>query len=65
MTKTTPLRKARLKSGLSINKLARQANLDPGQVSRIERGLRAPSLDTAAKLIEQLPSLTLADLRMP
>ena len=60
----TALRTARLESGLSINKLAKQTGLDAGALSRIERGLRAPSIDSAQLILKAFPTLTLSDLQM-
>jgi transcriptional regulator with XRE-family HTH domain len=34
---------ARTALGMSLNELARRANVDPGYLSRVERGKRTPS----------------------
>lgn len=49
MTKT-PLRLAREKQQETILTVAAAVGIDPGNLSRIERGEQAPSLDTAARL---------------
>lgn len=41
----TRLREMRLAAGLSLQKFCRQANLDAGNYSRIERGLTRPPRD--------------------
>ncbi|WMD23328.1 helix-turn-helix transcriptional regulator [Achromobacter seleniivolatilans] len=47
---TTPLRLAREKRGLTIQQVANSVGIDPGNLSRIERGLQVPSKDLAEKL---------------
>ncbi len=47
---TTPLRMAREKRGLTIQQVATLVGIDPGNLSRIERGKQVPSKDLAAKL---------------
>lgn len=59
-----PLRKARRKRGLSLEKLADQIGIDIGALSRYERGLRAPSLESANRLLDFFPELKLRDLRL-
>lgn len=46
----TPLRIAREGRGLTILKVAGELGLDPGNLSRIERGAQVPSLDVAEQL---------------
>lgn len=46
------LRMARRRAGLSQRELARRAGVPQPTVSRIERGLMSPSLDTLGPLIE-------------
>ncbi|TDB41641.1 helix-turn-helix domain-containing protein [Photorhabdus khanii] len=46
----TLLRLARLERGLTIAEVADQVNCDAGNLSRIERGLKKPSLELAEKL---------------
>ncbi|MBO1013476.1 helix-turn-helix transcriptional regulator [Achromobacter sp. SD115] len=47
---TTPLRMAREKRGLTIQQVATSVDIDPGNLSRIERGKQVPSKDLAEKL---------------
>ncbi|WP_050814898.1 helix-turn-helix domain-containing protein [Achromobacter arsenitoxydans] len=47
---TTPLRMAREKRGLTIQQVATSVGIDPGNLSRIERGKQVPSKDLAEKL---------------
>lgn len=47
---TTPLRTAREKRGLTIQQVATSVGIDPGNLSRIERGKQVPSKDLAEKL---------------
>ncbi|MCC8384611.1 helix-turn-helix domain-containing protein [Photorhabdus laumondii subsp. laumondii] len=46
----TPLRKIRIEKGLTISEVSRATSVDIGNLSRIERGVQSPSLDTAEKL---------------
>jgi transcriptional regulator with XRE-family HTH domain len=46
----TPLRKMRVKKKLTISEVAIATQLDVGNLSRIERGIQVPSLETAEKL---------------
>ncbi len=47
---TTPLRMARESRGLTIQQVATSVGIDPGNLSRIERGKQVPSKDLAEKL---------------
>ncbi|AMG45503.1 XRE family transcriptional regulator [Achromobacter xylosoxidans] len=47
---TTPLRMAREQRGLTIQQVATSVGIDPGNLSRIERGKQVPSKDLAEKL---------------
>lgn len=47
---TTPLRKMRVEKKLTISEVAIATQLDVGNLSRIERGIQVPSLETAEKL---------------
>jgi len=47
---TTPLRKMRVEKKLTISEVAIATQLDVGNLSRIERGMQVPSLETAEKL---------------
>ncbi|WP_445494621.1 helix-turn-helix domain-containing protein [Photorhabdus sp. SF281] len=46
----TPLRKIRIEKGLTISEVSKATSVDIGNLSRIERGIQSPSLDTAEKL---------------
>lgn len=46
----TPLRKMRVEKKLTISDVAIATQLDVGNLSRIERGIQVPSLETAEKL---------------
>ncbi len=39
-----PLRRVRERTGLSLRDVAHRARVDPGQLSRIERGLQRPTI---------------------
>ncbi|ECD6622194.1 XRE family transcriptional regulator, partial [Salmonella enterica subsp. enterica] len=47
---TTPLRKARLNAKMTIQEVATQTKCDPGNLSRMERGIQRPSPELAEKL---------------
>ncbi|EAQ2491488.1 helix-turn-helix transcriptional regulator [Salmonella enterica] len=47
---TTPLRKARLNAKMIIQEVATQTKCDPGNLSRMERGIQRPSPELAEKL---------------
>jgi transcriptional regulator with XRE-family HTH domain len=49
----SPLRVAREAAGLTIVQAAQALEMDPGNLSRIERGEQVPSKDLAAKLATQ------------
>lgn len=46
----TPLREMRVEKKLTISEVAIATQLDVGNLSRIERGIQVPSLETAEKL---------------
>lgn len=48
--KTTPLKAARLAQQLSLSQLAAAAQVDRGNLSRMERGILRGSPDAAARL---------------
>nr|WP_283133987.1 helix-turn-helix transcriptional regulator [Rhizohabitans arisaemae] len=48
------LRRRRLEAGLSLTDLARQVFFSKGQLSKVERGLKAPSLDLARRCDDEL-----------
>lgn len=47
---TTPLRRARAQRKLTIQQVAVSVDIDPGNLSRIERGIQVPSKALAEKL---------------
>jgi len=49
----TPLRLARERHGLTIVQVSASAGIDPGNLSRIERGVQVPSLELAERLAKQ------------
>jgi transcriptional regulator with XRE-family HTH domain len=49
------IRKERLKAGWSITELARRMGMDDAHLGRIERGVRPPTAETAAKADEAFP----------
>ena len=55
------LKRLRTERGLSQAKLAARADLDPSTVNQIERGARAPTLETLRKLAAGL-DVSLAEL---
>ncbi|ENO7353614.1 helix-turn-helix transcriptional regulator [Morganella morganii] len=48
----TPLRKIRLEKQLTIAEVAAAVNYDVGNLSRLERGTQAASLEIAEKLVK-------------
>jgi transcriptional regulator with XRE-family HTH domain len=50
------LRKERLRASLSITELARRMGMDDAHLGRIERGLRPPTAEIAAKADESFPA---------
>lgn len=46
----TPLRKARLNAKMTIREVAASVSCDPGNLSRMERGIQRPSPEVAEKL---------------
>jgi transcriptional regulator with XRE-family HTH domain len=60
-----PLRAVRLAQGLSLRETARQADLDPSHLSRIERRAAQPTVDTLARLARVLGLRELARLLHP
>lgn len=52
---TEPLLRAlRLRSGLSLREMARRLDLDPGYLSRVERGLQAAPARTVTRIAEEI-----------
>lgn len=54
------LRQLREEAGISCNELARRSGVSDGMISRLERGERTPTLDTARKLARALGQESLA-----
>lgn len=54
------LRRLREAAGISMYELARRAGISPDMVSRMERGQRGPTLETARKLARALGEESLA-----
>lgn len=54
MTTGSQIRAARLAAGLGLREVARRAVIDPGYLSQIERGKRAPSPEFLARLSDVL-----------
>lgn len=46
----TPLRKARMNANLTIVEVATAVKCDPGNLSRMERGIQRPTAEMAEKL---------------
>jgi hypothetical protein len=61
----TPLRGARIARGLGLNETARLAEIDPGHLSRAERGEVRLSLDALVRLARVLELRELAKLVAP
>ncbi len=62
---TSPLRTVREAQGLGLRETARRASLDPGQLSRVERGLQGLSVDSLARLAGVIGLKDLAKLLGP
>lgn len=45
------LKQARTRRGLTLRRAAREVGVNPGYLSRLERGLRRPSIEVACRLI--------------
>lgn len=48
----TPLRKARINANLTIVEVASAVKCDPGNLSRMERGIQRPTAEMAEKLAQ-------------
>ncbi|UAW53378.1 hypothetical protein pEaSNUABM30_00260 [Erwinia phage pEa_SNUABM_30] len=46
----TPLRLARMAMGVSLVEVAKQLDIDAGNLSRIERGIQIPAMDLAERI---------------
>jgi transcriptional regulator with XRE-family HTH domain len=60
-----PLREVRRAQGLGLREVARRANIDPGHLSRVERGKESLSLEALARLAGVLKLHDLARLLAP
>lgn len=47
----TPLKKARIAKGLTLQEVAKRVDSDTGNISRIERGKQTPSKELIVKLV--------------
>jgi len=59
------LRTVRQAQGFSLREVSRRAGIDPGHLSRIERGESSPSVDVLGRLASVLGLRTLAGLLEP
>lgn len=59
---TPPLRTVREARGMSLREVARLAEVDPGQLSRVERGLESLSLSSLRRVAHVLGLRELAQL---
>ena len=62
---STPLRRAREQRGLTIVQVSAATGIDPGNLSRIERGTQVPSKDVAIKLAGHFEGLTEMEIIFP
>ena len=46
----TPLRLAREATGLTLTQIAQELDMDPGNLSRIERGMQIPAMELAERI---------------
>lgn len=60
-----PIRAVRQARGLALRAVARQAGLDPGHLSRLERGQRRLSLESLSRLAKVLDLRELTRLLEP
>ncbi len=60
-----PLRAARLASGRSLRNVAAEVKIDPGQLSRIERGTEGVSIEALLRLAIALRLVDLAAAIQP
>jgi transcriptional regulator with XRE-family HTH domain len=60
-----PVRGARVAKGLGLNETARLAGLDPGHLSKVERGQARLSVESLARLARVLELKELAKLLGP
>jgi transcriptional regulator with XRE-family HTH domain len=62
---TTPLREYREAKNLTLREVARRADVDPGQLSRLERGMETPTIPTLRKIAKGLELWDLDRLLKP
>ena len=60
-----PLRDVRISRGLGLREVARAAKIDPGHLSRIERGEAQPSYEVLLRLARVLEISPLVKLLAP
>jgi transcriptional regulator with XRE-family HTH domain len=60
-----PLRAVREAHGMSLRDAAQRSGIDPGHLSRVERGERQLSIDSLARLAEVLGLVELVRLLAP
>ncbi|MEV5943682.1 helix-turn-helix transcriptional regulator [Streptomyces sp. NPDC051994] len=60
-----PLRATRLAKGLTLRSVARQADIDPGLLSKVERGQRGLSIESLHRLALALEMSDLASSLAP
>jgi transcriptional regulator with XRE-family HTH domain len=60
-----PLRGVRISRGLSLRDVARRAEIDPGHLSRVERGERQLSIEALGRLARVLGLAELSKLLQP
>lgn len=60
----TPLRAARRKSGQNLAEVAQALGTDAGNLSRIERGIQAPSREMAEKLARHFRRFKLTEIQI-
>lgn len=61
--RTTPLRQVRLKRKVTVTELAKGADIDPGHLSRIEKG-GSCSAEVAARIVRVLGDRRLSELNV-
>lgn len=60
----TPLRRARLRSGLTLTDVSKIVGSDPGNLSRIENGKQIPNRMLISKLVQLFRSEDLTELHI-
>jgi len=62
---TPPLRSVRMARGMTLRSAARQSGIDPGYLSKVERGQKQLSIDSLHRLAVVLELGELAELLKP